>query len=276
MPFYRFDGMRSHHFNPHLSTGQGPVIEGKYQYFRLVSKKAGTGAQFHYHPNELMTFPLQGRIDCVVGKDHQIVSPGTFIHMPPFARHSFFATADGDLTYLYIKDRTWTMIGAAADEALPDEAPSATKVAREIAAGRYPGQKKDPRKSKAIIEGLGNCYYPMLPSLEAPAASGHCERWIEGTYLAFGLIESVPGHVIEEKKSAHEQFFYVISGAMDARVGRKSIRAKKGDVIGIPKGSAYRFAVPAKGGSVRFAGTRSTTRLEEYIDRHGAADNWRG
>lgn len=275
MAFYRFERLKSHHFNPHLSTGQGPVIEGKYMYFRIVTKRAGTGSQLHYHPNELMTFPLRGRINCVVGKDRRVVAPGTFVHIPPNARHGLAATEDADLHYLYIKDRTWTLIGAAQDEALPEKALSATQVARDFAAGKYPGMKKDAKQSKAIIEGLGNCYYPMLDALDAPPASGHCERWVEGTNLAFGVVESPAGHILQEAKAPHEIFFYVISGAMEARVGRNKQRVRKGDVIEVPKGSSYRYVV-AKGGPVRFAAVRSMPRLEAYVDKHGAADNWRG
>ena len=73
MPFYRFEGMKSYRFNPHLSTADGPVIEGDYLYFRMVTKKAGTGAELHYHPNELMAFPLRGKANCVVGKERRIV-----------------------------------------------------------------------------------------------------------------------------------------------------------------------------------------------------------
>ena len=275
MAFYRFERLKSHHFNPHLSTGQGPVIEGKYMYFRMVSKRAGTGSQLHYHPNELMTFPLRGRINCVVGKDRRVVAPGTFVHVPPYARHGFMATEDADLHYLYIKDRTWTLIGAAQDEALPEQALSATQVARDFAAGKYPGMKKDAKRSKAIIEGLGNCYYPMLDALDAPPASGHCERWVEGTHLAFGVVESPAGHILQEAKAPHEMFFYVIGGAMEARVGRNKQRVGKGDVIEVPRGSGYRFVV-AKDGPVRFAAVRSMPQLEAHIDQHGAADNWRG
>ena len=111
MPFHRFENLKVHHFNPHLSTGEGPVIEGQYMYFRIVTKKAGTGSTLHYHPNELMTFPLAGKINCVVGRERRIVKPGTFVHIPPYARHGFTACEDGDLHYLYIKDRTWTLIG---------------------------------------------------------------------------------------------------------------------------------------------------------------------
>jgi quercetin dioxygenase-like cupin family protein len=174
MPFYRIEDFKTHQFNPHLSTGEGPVIEGQYMYFRIVTKRAGTGSKLHYHPNELMTFPLSGKINAMVGKDRRIVRPGTFVHIPPYARHGFTATEDGDLHYLYIKDRTWTLIGSAEDEPLPEQARSANEVARDFAAGTYPGKEKAPEKSKAIVEGLGNCYYPMIESLEAPPASGHC------------------------------------------------------------------------------------------------------
>lgn len=275
MPFYRFEGMKSYRFNPHLSTAEGPVIEGETLYFRMVTKRAGTGAELHYHPNELVAFPLRGKADCVVGKDRRILHPGTFVHFPPCARHGLKATEDGDLRYLYIKDRTWTLIGAAADEALPDTARTAVEVQRDIKAGRYPGQKKAPEKSKAIVEGLGNCYYPMIESLDAPSASGHCARWVEGTNIAFGFVESLPGHTEGERHAVHEMFLYVIAGALDAQVGKKKRKVGKGDVIHVPRGAAYRWTV-RKGGPARYAAVRSTPRLEAAISKHGAADNWRG
>jgi quercetin dioxygenase-like cupin family protein len=275
MPFYRFEGLKTHRFNPHLSTAEGPVIEGEYMYFRMVTKRAGTGAELHYHPNELMAFPLKGKGDCVVGKDRRIIQPGTFVHFPPYARHGLKATEDGDLRYLYIKDRTWTLIGAAADEALPEKAKSATEVQRDVKAGRYPGQKKAPERSKAIIEGLGMCYYPVIDSLDAPAASGHCERWVEGTNIAFGFVESPPGHTESTKRAEHEIFLYVIAGAVDAQVGAKKRKVGKGDVIHVPRGTAYQWTV-RKGGSARYCAVRSTPRLEAAIRKHGAADNWRG
>jgi quercetin dioxygenase-like cupin family protein len=275
MPFYRFEDLKSYRFNPHLSTADGPVIEGEYLYFRMVTKRAGTGAELHYHPNELIAFPLHGKVDCIVGKDRRIVQPGTCVHFPPYARHGFKATEDGDLKYLYIKDRTWTLIGAAADEALPEKALSATRVQKAIKAGRYPGGKKAPEKSQAIVDGLGVCYYPMIDSLDAPPASGHSERWIEGTNIAFGFVESPPGHAEEAKRAEHEIFLYVVAGGLDARVGQKKQAVKTGDVIHVPLGAAYRWTV-RKGGAARYAAVRSTPKLEAAIRKSGAADNWRG
>ena len=275
MPFYRFEGLKTHRFNPHLSTAEGPVIEGEFMYFRMVTKRAGTGAELHYHPNELMAFPLRGKGDCVVGKDRRIIRPGTFVHFPPYARHGLKATEDGDLDYLYIKDRTWTLIGAAADEALPDKARSAIEVERDVKAGKYPGQKKDPAGSQAIIDGLGTCYYSMIDALDSPLASGHNERWVEGTHIAFGFVESPPGHVEETKRSAHEVFLYVIRGALDAQVARRKKRVAAGDVVHVPRNAAYRLEVRGKD-NVRYVAVRSTPRLEEAIRKSGAADNWRG
>ena len=275
MPFYRFEDFKSHRFNPHLSTAEGPVIEGEFMYFRMVTKRAGTGSELHYHPNELMAFPLEGRINCMVGKDRRIVAPGTFVHIPPFARHGFKATEDGDLRYLYIKDRTWTLIGAAADEALPDKALSAPEVSKALSEGKYPGRVKDAAKSGAIIEGLGNCYYPMIDALDAPAASGHCERWVEGSFIVFGFVESPPGHIAEEARTACELFAYILQGALDATVDGAKQRLHSGDVFHVPSGGAYRFKVTGQE-SVRYAAVRSTPRLEREIGKKGAADNWRG
>lgn len=273
MPFHRFENLAVHHLNPHLSTGLGPVIEGETMYFRVISKKAGTGSEPHYHPNELMTFPIRGKMNCLVGLERRMVGPGTFVHVPPCARHSFRATEDGDMDYLYIKDRTWTLIGTAQDEALPEKARSAVEVARDIAAGRHPGQKKAPEKSQAIVDGLGCCYYAMAESLDAPQPSGHHEQWVTGQHLAFGFVQSPRGHIEQVASAPHEYFFYMIDGMLDAEIGGEKKCLVAGDVAQIPCGTSYRIEVrePA-----RHAGVRSTALLEAHIAKHGAADNWRG
>jgi glyoxylate utilization-related uncharacterized protein len=144
-----------------------------------------------------------------------------------------------------------------------------------VRAGRYPGQKKDPAKSRAIVDGLGTCYYSMIGTFDAPPVSGHSERWVEGAHIAFGFVESPPGYVAEEKKSAHEVFLYVVRGELDAAVARKHKRVRAGGVIHVPRGAGYRWQIRGKE-SARFAAVRSLARLEEAIRRHGAADNWRG
>jgi len=83
VPFYRFEDFESNYLTPHLSTGKAPMIEGKYMYFCLLHKIAGTGSELHYHPNELLIFPVRGKINAIVGRDRRIVSPGTFVHARP-------------------------------------------------------------------------------------------------------------------------------------------------------------------------------------------------
>ena len=58
MAFHRFENLEMNFLTPHLSSARGPVIEGKYMYFCLVHKTAGTGSELHYHPNELLIFPV--------------------------------------------------------------------------------------------------------------------------------------------------------------------------------------------------------------------------
>ena len=274
MGFYRFEKLKSHHFNPHLSTTQGPVIEGEYMYFRRVTKEAGSRSKPHYHPNEFMAFFLEGRSRAMLGDAQRVARPGMLVHIPSNALHSFKAI--DDVKYLYIKDRTWTLIGAAADDALPDQAVSATQLAKALKAGTYRGARDTGRKSEAIVEGLGDCFYPWMESLDAPPASGQQAHWLEGSNLAFGLMESPPGHCVEEKKAQHEMFAYILSGTLNAVVGKDSRRAKPGDVVHVPRGTGYQFAVGRKSGAVRYAAVRSTAALEDYVAKNGAADNWRG
>jgi mannose-6-phosphate isomerase-like protein (cupin superfamily) len=58
-------------------------------------------------------------------------------------------------------------------------------------------------------------------------------------------------------------------------VGTKRRRVGVGAVIHVPRGTAFQWTV-LKGRPVRYIAVRSLPRLETVIDRHGAADNWRG
>jgi quercetin dioxygenase-like cupin family protein len=274
MPYFRFDEMKSHHLNPHLSTTQGPVIEGETMYFRCVTKKSGEQSRLHYHPNEFMAFLLEGEIDSIVGDEQHRVKPGTLVHIPSNAQHSFRA-GPGGIRYLYLKDRTWTLIGAAADEALPDTARSATEVARDIAAGKYPGREKAPEQSLAITSGLGHCHYVMCEGFDGLKPSGHHEQWVNGVNLSWAYVQSPSGYEITEKSAAHELLAYVINGELEAQVGADCHQTAAGDVIHVPRGAAYRWKVTAQG-SARYTIARSTVRLEQHVAHNGAADNWRG
>ena len=268
MPFHRFENLEQKNLTPDLSSARGPVIEGEYLYFCLVHKAAGTGSEPHYHPNELLIFPTRGQINAIVGKDRRVVNPGTFVHAPAFARHSMKATESGDLSYLYIKDKTWTVVGLAADQAVPDKAFTVDEINQLIGAG---GKRKAAEgESQAVIEGLHECYYPLMESLDAPQVSARRVYWIEGERLAFGLFDVPAGYAEPELVSDREVFIYVISGKMKARAGNESRDVGAGDVVQIPRGTPYQL--DTKSSFVRYAMVCSTPFLEAKIDNMSPAE----
>ena len=264
MPFYRFEDIESNYLTPHLSSGKAPVIEGRYMYFCLLHKNAGTGSDLHYHPNELLIFPLRGKINAIVGKDRRIVSPGTFVHAPAYARHSMRATEDGNLQYLYIKDKTWTVVGLAEDEAVPEKAMTVAEVNRKYQVGEREKHVKAEGKSQVVVEGLHECFYPIVSSLDAPRCSGRHVSWIEGERLAFGYFEVPGGYDEPEMEAQRETFVYVLSGAMKADSAGEKKTVESGDIVYIPRGERYRFAV--EGDYVRYALVCSTPYLEDRIN----------
>ena len=264
MPYYRFEDFESNYLTPHLSTGTAPVIDGRYMYFCLVHKNAGTGSELHYHPNELLIFPLRGRINAIVGKDRRIVSPGTFVHAPAFVRHSMKATEDGHCQYLYVKDKTWTVVGLAEDEAVPAQAMSVEEVNRRYRVGERDKHRKAQGKSQAIVDDVPVCYYPMLESLEAPARSSRCVNWIEGERLAFGFFEVPQRHEEPAATAQRETFVYVTQGRLTARCDGVSKTCGVGDIIHVPRGVRYRLSVASP--FARYALVCSTPYLEDRID----------
>ena len=264
MPFHRFESMESKALTPDLSTGRGPVIEGRYMYFCLVHKVAGTGSELHYHPNELLIFPVRGKLNGLVGKDRRVIPPGMFVHAPAYARHSMKATEDGDCEYLYIKDKTWTVVGLAANQAVPEKAMTVDEINRLHREGKISRPEAQGGNSEIIIEGLNECFYPLVPALDAPQPSARRAYWIEGGRLAFGLFDVPGGYDEPELTSQREVFIYMIGGRMDATVDGEKKTVAKADVIEIPKGSRYRLQ--ARGSFARFAMVASTPYLESRID----------
>lgn len=270
MPFYRFEDFESNYLTPHLSTGKAPMIEGKYMYFCLLHKIAGTGSELHYHPNELLIFPVRGKINAIVGRDRRIVSPGTFVHAPAYARHSMRATEDGPCQYLYIKDKTWTVVGLAEDEAVPDKAMTVAEVNKKYNVGDRDKHQKTQGKSQAVIDGLNNCFYPILESLDAPQSSARRVNWIEGQRLAFGFFEVPSGYDEPQMTAEHEMFVYVLSGKLSARVGTSGKTVAAGDIIHISRGDTYRLQTQSA--YARYTLVCSTPYLESKIDGMSAAE----
>ena len=268
MPFYRFDEMEGQYLTPRLSTAHGPIIEGKTIYFCLNCKKPGEGSVIHYHPNELFIFPTVGKINSLVGTDRRIVSPGTFIHIPPSGQHQMTATEDGPLNYLYIKDKTWTVVGLSVEEALPEHATSLEEATAEFKkAGWSVGQgeiKKDSGKASVRVEGLGDCYYPIINALDAPPSSGDRNYIFEGERMVFGFTEIVNAYHKPLQESIHEEFIYVLYGSLHAEVDEEREEVSAGGIIHIPIGSHYRFSTDIMK-NVRFVSVSSTSKLEADI-----------
>ena len=270
MPFHRFEEIEKKAVTPHLSSGQGAIIEGEFMYFCQVSKVAGTGSQIHYHPNELMIFPISGKINALVGKDRRVVAPGTFVHVPPYAQHQMGATEDGDMDYLYVKDRSWTVVGLDRDQVVPDKALTVEEINQRYEDGTAEEYERDAERSEIIVEGLNNSYYPILPSFDAPASSGRHTVWIEGERLAFGYGEIPEGFEDSTAENAHEQFVYVIKGVIDAQVDDERQQADPGSIIHIPKGSKRSLSTQS-GQHARYASVRAMPKLEEILREKAAA-----
>jgi len=264
MTFHRFEDVESQYLTPHLSTGKAPVIEGRYMYFCLLHKNAGTGSELHYHPNELLIFPLSGRINAIVGKDRRIVAPGTFVHAPAYARHSMRATEDAPCQYLYIKDKTWTVVGLAEDEAVPEKAMTVEEVNRRYKVGERDRHTGAEGRSQVVVEGLDVCFYPIVESLDAPRRSARQASWIEGQRLAFGYFEIPVGHEEPRVTAEREMFVYVLSGELQADAGGQVKPLGAGDIVHIARGDAYRLQV--KSLFARYVMVRSTPYLEARID----------
>ena len=264
MPFHRFENIESNFLTPHLSSARGPVIEGKYMYFCLVHKTAGTGSELHYHPNELLIFPVRGKINAIVGKDRRIAPTGTFVHAPAYARHSMKATEDGDCSYLYIKDKTWTVVGLAEDEAVPDKAMTVAEVNRKYNVGDRDKHQKAQGQSQAVIDGVKLCYYAVIDAFDAPAVSARRANCIEGERLAFGYFEAPAGRTDAEQAAAHETFLYVLHGEVAAESGGAKKSLKAGDILQVARGDQY--AIEVKSPFARYVTVRSTPYLENLID----------
>ena len=142
---------------------------------------------------------------------------------------------------------------------------SVEEVNRVHATGKWAGREKDAEASQAIIEGLEECYYPILDSLDAPAASGNRVSWVEGERLAFGFFECAAGYRRAPENTEHEEFMYVLNGKIDMRVDNDRQDVGPGDVIEVPRGAEREFTVAADM-PARYVVIKSMPYLEERID----------
>jgi quercetin dioxygenase-like cupin family protein len=264
MTFHRFENYEARTRAVHLSTGQTRKIVGKYVYFGHVGKAPGTGSVLHYHPNDFMVFVLTGKANAICGKDRRVITPGTLMHVPPCARHSVKATEEGMMTYLAIKEPTWSMVGSAADEPLPDAAPVEEEVWKTHAEGKWPGRDKSEGESQVVIEGIGNAFYQMIDSFDAPAISAQSVRRVIGPHINFAFYDLPKGYEEPLHTAEHERFIYMVHGGIEAGVGGQIQTCGPDDVIEIPRGSEVGFKVIE--GPARFVSVQPTPKLEAWVD----------
>ena len=98
------------------SSAEGPVVEGDRIQCGLMTKKRGTGARPHLHPNEQWNYIVKGTLRVKVGDEpEQLCGPGTLLYFPANVVHSTVATHDEDVVFFTVKDMTHGIIGKAAD-----------------------------------------------------------------------------------------------------------------------------------------------------------------
>lgn len=247
--FYEQIGtLREQLFAPHLSSAKGQVIEGEKIYFAVVRKEPGTGSEPHYHPNEQFAFPLSGRVDGLVGDARRLVDPGTLIHIPVCARHQIKATEDGPMTYLYIKDTSWSVVGVDVRHGLPDRAPTVEQELEELRQGKGAGAAKGAGPSAARLSGLGHCFYPMLPAGDLGAAcSAGLDLWVRGLRMAAGLVDRPAGVEDAPREADGETFACVLGGVVVARVGEDRTELGPGGIVHVP--ARARFSLSGKPGA---------------------------
>jgi len=264
MPFYRFEHFEKQRVVPHLSTGQGAVLEKEYLFFRRVYKERASGSAPHYHPNEQFLFVLEGRINVLVGRVRRVLSPGALIHIPPNALHQNMATEEGQANYLYLKDRTWSLVGVAGDEALPDHMPTTEESIERYEKGERPEKAKGlSGKLNARTDGLGRCFYDTAGSFDEPSRSGCLSYHVEGERIAFCYLDMPAGYEVDFNTD-QERFSYVLSGVLTAALNGEAKTTGPGDIIYAPVGATVRIAVGGNG-PVRMASFHTTDRLKKMF-----------
>ncbi|OIQ95951.1 cupin domain protein [mine drainage metagenome] len=98
------------------STAFGPVIEGERMQVGLITKRRGTGAKPHTHPNEQWNYIVQGTLRVrIADQPEQLCGPGTLLYFPANTVHSTVATTDDDVVFFTVKDMSHGIHGKAVD-----------------------------------------------------------------------------------------------------------------------------------------------------------------
>ena len=266
MSFHRFEDFATPAFAPLISTSRNHMIESKYLYYNWNNKPLGTGSEPHYHPNELLIFVMSGKVNALIGKERQVLTPGMLGMVPPNGRHSFKACENEDCIYLYHKDNSWGLVGVREDEVAPEESMT-VKDAHELKSAGKEGRfyKQDKEASGVVIEGMRPTFYKILESFDDPIGYANRRQWYGGERLDFGFFELPEPYEESQAKSDTDQFMYVIQGTIKADVNNEKKSVKRGDVIQINVGEPYTLSSDGSD-PVRLARVRPTPAAIKLID----------
>lgn len=109
--FYTLAEMGRAALMPSITSAEGALVQGDKLYVGLVHKVRGTGSQPHRHPFEQFNYVLKGSLKAWVDGQEKIVPPGGLVHIPANTLHTTVASAEGDVTYLMLKEVTPMGIG---------------------------------------------------------------------------------------------------------------------------------------------------------------------
>jgi quercetin dioxygenase-like cupin family protein len=134
----------------------------------------------------------------------------------------------------------------------------------ELSGARSGKAATAPQRSQAIVDGLADCYYPIVDALDAPASSARRTVCIEGERLAFGFHDGPKGAIERQRDAEHERFVYVLRGAADIELDAERKRCGPGDIAHMPRGSTWSITLSEP--ATRYASVQSTAWLEQKID----------
>ncbi len=115
---YLFDLAHIDHFKvgADYSTTSASCVEGDRMMVALARMAAGTGADAHSHPNEQWIYVLEGTfVGDIAGKPFE-AKPGVLIYIAANTIHSGRATAEADVVFLTVKDKSYSLHGVKASE----------------------------------------------------------------------------------------------------------------------------------------------------------------
>jgi quercetin dioxygenase-like cupin family protein len=99
---------------PDYSSAFGPCVEGDRMMMALMRMAAGTGSEFHSHPNEQWIYVLEGTLDSTVDGQRRLATAGTLLYIPANTLHKAAATSDADVVFFTAKDGSYGLHGVRA------------------------------------------------------------------------------------------------------------------------------------------------------------------